>query len=234
MKTTDSARAFKILAWLGVLLIILLLALPKMISIIEVSRTVGGARPAGQPAEGLPPNEPLGELGSRCGGPLRLPCRPGLQCSVDHGTTSTLGLCERPEGAGEARLGQLGDACGAGKPYCVSGLYCKGAASAGACTTFAAGAPKIESIKLADAQFSEGWYFAEPDTAVFVTVTAVNAAFVDLRYGDAPLGKMEKGQGGTYTANVFVKKGPGGDLIAVVTAKNGDTAALSVKLASTE
>ncbi len=179
MKRSDVIRLLSIFAWLGIGLIVLVVATTRLISVIEIRREIPMGMPNGAaPSQFIPPNEPLGELGSHCGGPLRLPCRPGLECSVDRGKTEVLGLCVQPQGVSED-VRQLGEVCDSSVP-CAPQLVCASAENQSICKTAENDTPKITTFTLAGAQFDSGIYSVPAGSTIVVHATITNARTVTL------------------------------------------------------
>lgn len=75
----------------------------------------------------------LGEFGSRCGGPQRYPCKPGLVCDVTVDGLESAGVCVKDTRT-VYPAGQKGDLCDEERG-CAPGLVCDhaGASATGTC-----------------------------------------------------------------------------------------------------
>jgi hypothetical protein len=242
-KSVSSGLDLKIFAWIGLAVMVALMVFPFVLgyfAVVAYRSDILSAIDKGLPADtGL-----LGELGSRCGGPDRLPCRPGLECS-ELADPAAYGRCIRPAWAG-ARIGQLNDACGEDLPDCAAGLFCKnpsGAEAKGTCSTIdTATDPHIVSVKLDGMSPDNGVYHAVDGTNATVRIQALNADRVSVRLKPkegaagttSTLGEVVKAEGGLFTAALEVRKGLDADL--VVTARNdkGEFSAVSVAVAANE
>ena len=78
----------------------------------------------------------LGEEGSMCGGPQRLPCNPGLVCDATNGEAKT-GRCVKDMRA-MSPLGEVGQSCG-GDVGCSPGLMCVSTEGGSFCMPVATG-----------------------------------------------------------------------------------------------
>ena len=179
-------------------------------------------------------NGEMGELGSVCAGKDRLPCRPGLTCTVDYPDDGAEGVCEKAETGG---LGQVGEACGDGKPACAPILYCK--AGAGICQRQGDGGPQILQVMLDGMEARGGTYASKAGAKVAASVHAVNAKSVILYVSPAmgvtdatakEVGEMKLGKDGLYALKFTSGDEIGSFLTVMVTTKDGDAASLSIPI----
>jgi hypothetical protein len=231
MKQSPSKRFLLICLWLGLGVLFIAIALTRYLHVIEVTREIPMGLPRGAaPSQFIPPNEPLGELGSHCGGPLRLPCRPGLSCSVDGQETQALGLCVKPVGGIPITM-QLNEACSLSTP-CATGLFC--AKDQGICKTIVNGSPRVTKLTLEGMQFDVGVYAAEAGKTVTIRVEVENATRVEARLrqgtGLTQLGSMKSDGKGAYSVTFSVTPGMSGLLEVLATDPVKGTAALSAQV----
>src|SRR3989344_4185590 len=110
---SSSATDLKIFIGLGLGALLLMFTLPVFLGYVTVLKYEGEQQmKQGQTADTY--NEPLGELGSHCGGPSRLPCRPGLTCNNDQNGKDSVGTCvaSSSSSTGSSYLpGQINQAC---------------------------------------------------------------------------------------------------------------------------
>lgn len=96
MLKEDSTLGFKLLAALGVFGFLALISLPIVIGYFALSGKIPmlstTEKTVQQPIPTVKTPE-LGEEGSACGGPARLPCKPGLACSNDASVSESTGTC---------------------------------------------------------------------------------------------------------------------------------------------
>ncbi len=179
----------------------------------------------------------LGEISSTCGGPQRLPCRPGLKCSNGDDTQS-YGTCVKvviPSTEGVLAQGQLNEGCNE-LNACVPGLYCK----QGICASLESMAPRIQEMLLDGAQLNYGGYMAKPGTTITLNLQTLNAENVTIYYLSADgsqtkkVEPVAKSAGGKYSADFSIVKGMQGWLEARATAQSGDYSVLSVGIAASE
>lgn len=168
------------------------------------------------------PQGRLGEFGSTCGGPSRLPCRPGLLCSSGTDFSKT-GVCQKDEGTvGRTAQAdrQLGEGCKEGP--CAPGLYCDQSASSEqgwVCRTQTGESPNILKAKLEGSEPIPGGYAAASGTKLKVSVQTANADGVTVLFvpNGADLGQvevgMEKAPGGGFASKdgFLVADGMSGD-----------------------
>jgi len=231
MKRPPSKRLLLICLWLGLGVLFIAIALTRYLHVVEVTREIPMGLPRGAaPSQFVPPDEPLGELGSHCGGPLRLPCRSGLSCSVDGQDTQVLGLCVKPVG-GIPIMMQLNEACNLSTP-CAAGLYC--AKDQGVCKTIVNGFPRVTKLTLEGMQFDAGVYAAEAGKTVTIHVEAENAVTVVARLhqgsGLTQLGSLKSDGNGSYSATFSVTPGMSGLLEILATDPAKGTATLSAQV----
>lgn len=242
-QTPDPILHLKILAVLGACALLSFFAIAILLSF-------PGPRPQPRltpraPYSLSPTSTPLGELGSRCGGTARLPCRPGLQCSHDPAVQESEGVCEQPKEAarqvGYRGLRQLGEACGSDAPFCAIGLYCKRLDSQDrACAVFDAGAPRVVSIKVDGATPKDGMYYIASDVPVKLIARVANAESVNMKLdvkdawaGASLLLKPTKRESSdTYSSMLTMKQGVEGDISIVVTSQKGETAYMVIRVAA--
>lgn len=238
MKRSDSIRLFQVFAWAGIALVVAIVVATRLVSVLEVTREVDMGEPSGIAADqSVPADEPLGELNSHCGGRLRLPCRPGLECSVDTRETEALGLCKKPSWVSVSAPRQLNEICKQSEP-CSPGLYCKLSDNESACKTIDAGAPRVMSLKLVGAQHDEGVYRAKSGQLLEVQVVAVNSKSARYRFRQGTtitdLGSMKAAPGGNYSGSLAVTAGMSGVLEVMADEPSKGTAMLSVAVAAVE
>jgi len=198
------------------------------------------------------PVGPLGELNSTCGGPDRLPCRPGLKCSngTDYGKT---GICIKDYTPATTNVvapsgpitKQLGEAC-VQPDYCASGLVCAAgkqgnATTTGICQKIDASSPNILKLKLDGAAPLQGKYSAAAGSTIKLDIQTINADRVEAYFvpSDAPAKRqpiaLKQGVGGTYqsAADFKVMSKMTGDFTVWVF-KGASFAVLSLPFASQE
>lgn len=211
MSSKNENTDLKMLAGLGVVGLVLLVLGPVVwLAWSIMSRAPETEAPA-IPAQTAPgPVGALGELDSTCGGPSRLPCRPGLRCSTGMDFSKS-GTCVKDEAAApegtakpEAKL-QLGETCGT--ELCAPGLFCSrqdDAGSTGVCRMSDAQAPNILKFKLVGAEPSAGSYVAAAGTTIYLEVSTVNADKATAYFipedpsRDRVAIALKKGQAGEY------------------------------------
>ncbi|MFZ2804559.1 MAG: hypothetical protein WA001_05040 [Patescibacteria group bacterium] len=239
----DNARDLKAFAIIGLVGLVLFLGLATYLGFFVLVHLRTTPNAPQQPAQPSIYDEPLGELGSHCGGSQHLPCRPGLSCSNDPSMPDSMGVCSRGSATGTVEFtGQPGDACTSGTT-CSPGLFCKGlASSAGSCATIADDSPHILSLELGGTQPLAGWYRAKPGTKVTVTVQATNADSATAKLenlpgtktADAGLTAFQQSPGGNYSATFIMPDNFSASLQVTVTAKNGDESSVAVKVGTVE
>lgn len=246
MKNPVSADIpLKIFAWLGAVAVILMFAtLAIFIRVLPVSVPFPAQGDLGQAAY----SEPLGELGSHCGGPERLPCKPGTQCSYAGTDTAQYGVCQpAPTAAGAATaLSQQDQPCG-DSMFCDVGLYCKkigsGAAFYGTCKTVDSLAPFVVSVAMDGMQPDpNGGYRAAAGTKATVRVQTVNAKVLTMELNvvnarvDATqsLGEVKAEGAGKYSATLNVVKGLSGKILITAESKTGDKSWLTIPISAIE
>jgi hypothetical protein len=136
----------------------------------------------------------LGELGSTCGGPDRLPCRPGLTCSTNTDFSKT-GVCQKDEQASSApgiAFRQLNETC-APPDFCAPGLFCSGADPSGVCLASDASSPNILKLKIDGAEPVEGGYAAAVGDKLKLQVGTINTEEIEAYFLPTdPLGERIK------------------------------------------
>jgi hypothetical protein len=232
------SKGIKGVVWIGGICIFLI----AIVTVGIMSLRPGPAPLQEKPAENTTTNG-LGEKGSACGGPMRLPCKPGLSCETEE--SGGLGVCVAALPAVEShRVAALNEACGELTARCGIGSVCRtspGLAS-GVCIEEAAGSPKVLSVRFDGMQQDQGWYRAEPETAATITVQAVNAmsASVYLEpYADATTTRvklidLERKEGGTFTGTFKVPLHLNAEMDVIVRDGNGQFSGMSVKVAATK
>jgi hypothetical protein len=250
-KLFTSGNDLKALAWLGLTGLVLLIALPVVlgyVALVKYTSVVG--QPGLEQERAAAYNEPLGELGSRCGGPDRLPCRPGLACSTTD--VKQIGKCEKSPVTGQkAAAAQLNESCGGVQaPFCVPGLYCKNSAAAGSefkgtCKNFDATAPFISTVKIDGLQPDlGGGYRGKAESQAVINVQAVNASSVSMvleaKEGSgaaaaaSPIGAVKAAGGGKYSAVLTVKGGLNAEIVITAVSKNNETSQVKIPVAAAE
>jgi hypothetical protein len=247
MPSTTSNIDLKIFIGMGLVALVLMFSLPLFLGFVTVLKYQG--EPAGkqaQPADMY--NEPLGELNSHCGGPSRLPCRPGLSCSNDQGIPNSIGTCIVSAATTTATYvpGQLNQTCNLSQsPACTVGLYCKkinSTSQTGTCLKIDATAPHVLSISFQGLQPSEGWYVGKVGTKATINLETVNADSVSIILSKVEgggqlagfIGNVQSLKGGKYSAPFTVPAGLRAELLVTVTSKTGGTSSLSVNVASVQ
>lgn len=238
MTRSDSIRLFQIFAWAGIALIVVIVVATRLVSVLEVTREVPMGSSSGiADDQSIPLDEPLGELNSHCGGPLRLPCRPGLECSVDTRETESLGLCKKSSRVSVAAPRQLNEACESSQP-CAPGLFCKFEGGASSCKTIVTGAPRVMSLKLVGAQQAEGVFRAKVGESIEIQVIAVNTKSARYRFRQGStitdLGTMKAVSDGNYVGSLTMKTGMSGVLEVMADDPARGTAMLNVVVAAVE
>lgn len=193
--------------------------------------------------ESLAYTDPLGEEGSRCGGPDRLPCGAGLAC-MGATSSSVYGVCEVPESVSTSTLRnlmQIGQSCVSDEVRCAPGLYCQQKMNTALCEKIDATAPHVASIKLEGAQPQSGKYLVQAGRAIQVVVQTVNASEAQIELlpsvGVTEIGTptpLQKGQGGLYTSQFVMPAGREAELRVTVWSTNRDRSTLSLQVASQE
>ena len=206
-----------------------------------VSEEIDEAFPSTSTAQKAPG---LGEEGSACGGPMRLPCMPGLQC--ESSPDEELGVCVKAAPSAEPyTVRKENEACGDAAGRCDVGLVCKmspGTAN-GVCIAETGTAPKVLSLKLDGMQQSQGWYIADPGTNVTITVLAVNADSASVYL--TPKGTetasertklldLTKQKGGTFVGTFKVPVGLLDDFEVIVRDANGLESGMAVNVSATK
>jgi len=247
MKQSDTSRLLTVCAWLGIALVVVIALATRFLSVVRVSREIPmGASLVRSRATFVPPNEPLGELGSHCGGPLRLPCRPGLSCSIDHVQSEMLGKCVKREvGASEslerAHVAQVGENCvdetqAVSLLPCATGLFCMKGRPADVCAVMTAASPKVSRVTLEGAQFDNGTYRAKAGRAIAVHVEVLNETQVQMRMGEPgaekDAGLLKKNSDGTYVGTLVIPSGFSGDVQIVVRGNMGDFSVFTTSVAA--
>ncbi|MFA4954142.1 MAG: hypothetical protein WC641_02425 [Patescibacteria group bacterium] len=198
-----SVVALAILLFIPGLLIMFLLGRYSDTLIQDISRT---------PAPSETTNGTLGEKGSTCGGSSRLPCSPGLTCSVELNSPTT-GVCQDGKSAAKNNVYRYelaeGASCLSVFDVCAAGLYCKNDPESegpdGHCTKTTDKTPQIVQFKLAGAELAAGKYLAKPGTKLSLSVKTLNADKVEAYfiYNDTQKSgieiKLKRGTGGQYT-----------------------------------
>ncbi len=242
MKTNkNSAKWLEVLAVIGVLGLIALVVIPFLLffrALRMASLVMPVVTAVVQPVVN---NGSIGELGSQCGGAERLPCRPGLVCSAQAGDL-VLGTCVKDPRLVSVELRQFGESCGSAFPPCVSGLFCRNSASlAPTCAKLNDQAPYIVSIKPEGLAPENGWYRGKAGAHAQVMVQTVNTKKVTLKIlpkkstsFDQAIdgGELRKLEGGKYVGDLTLTKDMAADVFVIVTAESGETAALSINVAS--
>lgn len=239
MKSPDETKFLKTLAIVGVAALVFAFVTVFFVSYVALrtARTTtfqptASGNGATNGAAGL-----LGELGSACGGPQRLPCKPGLACSATGGASGT---CVKDVSQPSLNFQQYGEACGTNLPPCSAGLFCRkpNAGQAWICDKLTDQAPYIVSIQPEGAQTDAGWYRAAAGSTVHVLVQAVNATHAVLSLipkGTQTvqiLGDMKPEGGGRYSLDLTIPANLQADLMATVNDGQGQTAALTINLAA--
>lgn len=232
------AKDIKILVWIGGIFAVLLMALPIIIVSVIYLRSGPGSFPASSTTQSA---NGLGEEGSACGGPMRLPCRPGLSCETAE--AGELGVCVKAQPAVEShRVGMLDEACGETSGRCGVGLACKTSpgTTSGVCIGETATSPKVLSVRLDGMQQDQGWYRAEPGTDVKITVQAVNAKSASVYLEPYSTGTartklvdLEREEGGTFVGTFKVPSHLNAELDVIVRDDGGSFSGMSVKAAAT-
>lgn len=185
----------------------------------------------------------LGEAGSRCGGPMILPCGEGFVCSVTPDRwAAEEGVCikdTRPP----AIVKNQGDTCGGENERCAWGFVCqpKTDGTAPTCQPMIPGEkPFIMAVIPQAMELVSGMYQAKPGTTIPVTVraTGVTGGALYLKPSTAshtgvlPEEKVSdltaSGVQNEYRGTFKVSKHLGGELIAVMTGKDGQEITLGV------
>ncbi len=235
MKTPDATLVFKLLAALGGLAILALIALPFFFLRVILQTVPSAPTP---PAETV---SELGNLGAKCGGPALLPCKPGLICSSDPNVKESEGVCVTQAQASPS-FQEISEPCGDTRGYCDAGLYCKKVATGSICATIDATAPHVASVNITGATFENSIYRLPLNAAGNVVIQTANASGITLNlepnegYGTAGVSlwvtQPKRGTGGVYTSTLTLRHDFEGKLTMVVASKSGDTSYLSVNVAS--
>jgi len=189
----------------------------------------------------------LGELDSTCGGPNRLPCRPGLKCSNANDFSKT-GVCEKDlvSQPGARTYRQLGEACGYSFPQsedCAPGLVCRMAnasSTRGLCAKAEKTSPQILKAKLEGAEPSGGEYLVSAKTGLSYSVETANAEVVRALWspdkGSPGETKLLRQAGGMFSNPLKGNWRPGatGTLTFRAFAEDGSFAILDYRLSSRE
>lgn len=190
----------------------------------------------------------LGEMNSTCGGPNRLPCRPGLKCSNGSDYAKT-GVCEKDESAaksGSLVYRQLGEACRYAFPSsedCVPGLICRMAnasSTAGECAKPENTSPQILKVKLEGAEPANGEYLVSAKTGLSYLVETVNVDTVRALWspdkGSPGETKLLRQAGGTFLNPLkgYWLPGASGTLTFRAFDKDGSFAILGYQIVSRE
>ncbi len=238
----------KILAWIGAAVIVIVICLSFFAGYLDIRNSASLINTLTLDDERRAAfNEPLGELQSRCGGPDRLPCRPGLFCSA--GSLEQMGRCEQTEPAlnKTAIYADLQEACGGDARLCAPGYYCKKNQTSskpwGVCVHFDAVAPFISSVKIENMQLdAAGIYRGVSGTEAKITVQAVNASSVSLELDKnektiddpSPIVAPQAGGSGLYFSFLSINKGLAANLVIKAESESGDMSLVSIPVASAE
>lgn len=236
MKRPAPTRILTIFAWLGIMLVIIIVVAARYTRLVKTFPQNPSGQQTGIAADQfIPPNEPLGELGSHCGGRLRLPCRPGLQCSVDERQTEELGTCVQPTQPAANAPPQLNEVCAPADP-CVAGLYCKAGTDRATCQLIDVAAPKVDSLELDGMQFDNGMYRAKTGQLITVNATTTNAVDARMRLVQdgtfQDLGILQNISDGSYRGTFTVSPGLSGVLEIIIVDQKGNSAMLSANVAT--
>jgi hypothetical protein len=190
----------------------------------------------------------LGQEGSRCSGPERLPCMPGMVCEIpENGTWGVdYGVCvedDRPP----ATVVNEGETCNNVDVVCGMGMKCviSEGQSEGRCEQMVPNTrPFIMSVIPEDMELENGAYRANPGTEIIVRVHAMNVeegeiylkplwvshsgVMEDEKVGDL----METDTLDEYTASFIVEEDLGASLIAVMRNADGQEASVSINVAA--
>ncbi|MBU1348906.1 hypothetical protein KJ781_02460 [Patescibacteria group bacterium] len=185
----------------------------------------------------------LGEGGSACGGPMRLPCMPGYTCETRQ--DQDLGICTKTVEATTSRIRGAREGCGAVTGRCSDGLVCKlsPGLEAGVCVEATETSPRVLSLKLKGMQQSQGWYLTEPGTEIMMTVQAVNADAVsayltqkgtDTVSARVKLVDLTRGNAGVFTGTFTALEGLLADLDIMARSDDGQESGMSVNVGIVE
>lgn len=204
----------------------------------------------GESEDALPEDlGPLGELGSKCSGPLRLPCNAGLTCDLGDGQRGVdYGTCVKDDRE-PAELMSEGESCDQITRACGPGLKCEmpEGAEEGTCVQMIPSTrPFIMSVIPEGMKLVRGAYQAEPGTEVTVRVNAVNVMGGDLylkplwasHSGVQPeekISELTKSEDdpNEYMGSFIVDERLGASLIAIMQGKDGQNVEVSVNVAAT-
>lgn len=190
---------------------------------------------------------PLGELGSKCSGPLRLPCNTGLTCDLEGGRHGEdYGTCVTDERE-PAELMTEGQPCDQVTRACGPGLKCEipEGAEEGTCVQMIPSTrPFIMSVIPEGMELISGAYQADPGTEVTVRVRAVNVEGGELYLKplwvshsgvlpDEKVSDLERqGESNEYIGTFTVDESLGASLIAVMSGEDGQDAQVSINVAA--
>lgn len=213
---TSSATDLKILAVIGAVAMVAVFSAPLLLGYVVLMKSASIDNGM------LAADEPLGEKGSRCGGPEHLPCRPGLSCSAESGAT---GKCVEASEAPPAYPQLGGDCRTSDDPSCAPGLVCDVATGdSGTCKPADAASPHVSSVRLEGVQPKGGSYVGEPGAQALAHIQTINAKTVTVRLKaegqDSVLLDVAPAEGGIWTA-AFDVPNASADLIVTAIADDG-------------
>lgn len=240
MKKSFSPLDLKIFGWIGFAVMCLaILVLPVLLGhLITWNRT---------PIQ-MSTTTSLGERGSVCGGPERLPCGAGLICAHEINSDAPAGICEpAPEAAtstdsvsqSKNGLSASGESCAVYSTLghvCEPALVCnEGVPGLPVCGEATTSSPRILSVKLDGAQLNEGVYRVIVGTKTTVTIQAVNAKSVQSNFGNLNEGQtlFKQGKGGLYTQDL-VFPAYANELTLSAEGKDGTWSGLVMKVATVQ
>lgn len=191
---------------------------------------------------------PLGALGSKCSGPARLPCNPGLVCDLKDGEPGVdYGTCVNDDRE-SAELVAEGEACDQTTRACGPGLKCEMSEDEeeGVCVPVVVSTkPFIMSVEPEGMDLIKGAYQADPGTEITVRVRAVNVEGGDLylkplfvsHSGVLPDEKVSglerQGDSSEYIGSFIVNEDLGASLIAVMRGEDGQDVQVSINVSAT-
>lgn len=249
MPQKNDTADLKIFAVLGVIGLMLMIFGPAAwLTYRYMAQQPEISAPASPTTTKTMPSGPLGELDSTCGGPNRLPCRPGLKCSngIDYAKT---GVCEKDLAAAKSGVPvyrQLGEACRYAFPVsedCAPGLVClmaNASSTPGTCIQPEKTSPQIIRVKLEGAEPASGQYLVSAKKGLSYTVETLNAETVRALWnpdkGSPGESKLSRKTGGTFVNPLKGewKAGVAGTLTIRAFDKAGSFAILDYRLASQE
>ncbi len=190
----------------------------------------------------------LGQEGSKCSGPERFPCMPGMVCMIpeDGAWGVDYGTCVKDERE-PARVVGEGEVCNTVDTVCGAGLKCEipEGQDQGTCEQMIPNTrPFIMSVIPEGMELDEGAYKAEPGTEVNVLVRAVNVDEGEIYLKplwvshsgvleDEKVSELvETDTPNEYMASFTVEEELGASLIAIMRNEDGQEAQVSINVAA--